>query len=591
MACATPNFTPHYYNLDIPINATQKHVKQAYRRLVKLIHPDKFKDPNQKKDALEAIQLVNEAYEVLTDNEKLLEYRYQYAPLGWDHAKHSLPLIWELNHWNEIWDNRCQNVTSTAPKPWFWHYDSGSTGSMCVASDELTGALGLDYLTGLNQKFCTATWVNLVHLFVDNGLPNSVSDNIWRRVESWRDGTLNGTKSKHEYLHFQRGCDHYQVMVSRKEAYIPWSQIPANTDWLTIGYGCELFCPDILILPFILYIIVLYLCLLICSSILKKLFTQLPPAFWPPSAISSPTSADSLVDDIMTRSQRESQSSAARPQSSSYLSEQDYYADGEATSRYSSDKLSQTQYYNAVASASQCRSTNPPHRSLSTQHSGMKETQNRSTNPSDKSLSTQYYTAKESQTPSTNPSDKSLSTQYYTAKESQTRSTNPTDKSSPTRFFSAEVQPPGSPVNPSQLLSLKSSERHWYYSDKDGAHDLPLRERRQPTAPYEPLRPRFVHYEDEQHADDERTPRLCMALTATGKPCQRRVSMVTPLTGSTVSGLVSPLCFQHRHIRKWIRNVSDQDLPTPGRSSFVGKLLESDRRRSLGRLRFEDEEV
>ncbi|KAJ8070743.1 hypothetical protein OCU04_001113 [Sclerotinia nivalis] len=568
MACGTPHFTPHYYNLDLPINATQKHVKQAYRRLVKLIHPDKFKDQDQRKNALEAIQLINEAYGVLTDKDKLLEYRYQCARFGWDcHAKYDLPLTWELNYWNEAWDNRCRNVTSTAPKPWFWHYDSGSTGSMCAASDEITRALGLDYLTEPDQRFCTATWVNLVHLFVDNGLPNSVSDNIWRWAESWRDGTLNGTKAKHEYLHFQRGCDHYQVMVSRKEAYIPWSQIPANTDWPTIGYACELFCPDILILPFILYIIVLYLFLFICLSILRKLSRQLSLAFWPPSAISSPTSADLLVDDIMTRSQRESQSSAARPQSSSCLSERDYYADGEATSMYSSDKLSQTQCYNAVAS--QCRSTNPSNRALSTQH----------------------YSAKETQTPYTNPSDRSLSTQYNTAKDSQTRSTNPADKSSPTRFFSAEVQPPGSPVNPSQLLSLKSSERHWYYSDKDGAHDLPLRERRKPSAPYEPLRPRFVHYEDEQHADDERTPRLCMALTATGKPCQRRVSTVTPLTGSTVSGLVSPLCFQHRHIRKWIRNVSDQDPTTPGRSSLAGKSPDSDRRRSSGRLRFEGEEV
>ncbi|CAD6447087.1 84eb23df-4d1b-4345-a1a4-d3d898bca6b4-CDS [Sclerotinia trifoliorum] len=555
MACVTPHFTPHYYNLDLPINATQKHVKQAYRRLVKLIHPDKIRDPDQKENALEAIHLINEAYRVLTDNEKLLEYRYQCERFEWDcHGKHDLPLTWELNYWNEEWNSRCRNVTSTAPKPWFWHYDSGSTGTMCVYSDQPIGPLGLDYLTEPDQSFCTATWVNLVHLFVDNGLPNPIGDNIWRWAESWRDRRLNGTKPKYEYLHFQRGCDHYQVMVSRKEAYTPWSQIPANTDWPTIGYACELFCPDILILPFTLYIIVLYLLLSICLSILRKLSRQLSLAFWPPSAISSPTLDDSLVDDIMTRSQRESQSSAVGPQSSSDISERDYYADGEATSRYSSDKLSQTQFYDSVAS------------------------QSRPTNPLGRALSTHNYSAEETQTPYTNLPDQSLPTRDYTASNSHTRSTNPTDISSPTQFFSAAAQPAGSPANPSQLLSLKSSEKHWYYSDKDGVHDLPLRERRNPLAPYEPLRPRFVHYEDEQYADDERTPRPCMALTATGKPCQRRVSMVTPLTGSTVSGLVSPLCFQHRHIRRWIRNISGQDPSTPGKSSLVGNLPGSERR-------------
>ncbi|APA06213.1 predicted protein [Sclerotinia sclerotiorum 1980 UF-70] len=556
MACGTPHFTPHYYNLDLPINATQKHVKQAYRRLVKLIHPDKIRDPNQKENALEAIQLINEAYRVLTDNEKLLEYRYQCARFEQDcHGRHDLSLTWELDYWNEEWNNRCRNVTSTAPKPWFWNYDSGSTGIMCVDSDQPIGALGLEYLTEPDQRFCTATWVNLVHLFVDNGLPNSVSDNIWRWAESWRDGSLNGTKPKHEFLHFQRGCDHYHVMVPRKEAYTPWSQIPANTDWPTIGYACELFCPDILILPFILYIIVLCLLLYICLSILRKLSRQISLAFWPPSAISSPTQVESLVVDLMTRSQREPQSSAAGPQSPSYISERDYYVDGEATSRYSSDKLSQTQCYNSV------------------------ELRRRPINPPNRALSTQNYSTEETQTPYINPSDESLPTQDYTAKDSQAGPANSTDKSSPTQFFSAEAQPVGSPVNPSQLLSLRSSERPWYYSDKDGANDLPLRERRRPTAPYEPLRPRFVHYEDEQYADDERTPRLCMALTATKKPCQRRVSMVTPLTGSTVSGLVSPLCFQHRHVRRWIRNHSDQDPFTLGKSSLVENSPGSGRRR------------
>ncbi|ESZ99172.1 hypothetical protein SBOR_0456 [Sclerotinia borealis F-4128] len=549
--CDTPDFTPHYYNLDLPIDATQKDIKEAYRRLVRIIHPDKFRDPDQKGSAFTAIQLITEAYEVLSDEEKREEYRL----LINNYQKYRFETKWELDYWDEKWRKKHHRDKGIRPKPWFWHYDPLAAGGMCISDEEDD--------VGTHKRFCTATWVNLAHLLVDNGLSNTISDNIWRRAETWRDGALNETQTQPIYMDFQRGCENFQLKIMKKEAFIPWSQIPSNTDWgPTLGYACELFCPDILIVPIMIILIIFYLFLFICVRIFRYLTRSPTPAFWPESAISTPTLADPLMDDIMTRSRRASHASAPRRQGSSSPSEQDYYADEEI---YPGDTSSQPQFHTAVTS----RRRSP-------------------TIPSDKSSPTQqFHSAVE--TPgrsSTNPSNKS-STQFYSAVATQGRSaTNPSERSPTTQSNRAGAEPQQEPMNPSQLLSLTSSERHYYYSDKN---DLPLRERRDPSVIPEPLCPRFVHYEDEDYADDEFSPRLCVALTATGKPCQRRVSIVTPLSGSTVDGLVSPLCFQHRNIRKWVRSnkedLNEQDTSrTPGRLLSLTKSPVVGKTRSSGRL-------
>ena len=66
----TPN---HYDTLHIHPAASQAEIKQAYRRLVKLYHPDS----NQKTADREQIIRINEAYEVLGDAQRRRSYDQQ----------------------------------------------------------------------------------------------------------------------------------------------------------------------------------------------------------------------------------------------------------------------------------------------------------------------------------------------------------------------------------------------------------------------------------------------------------------------------------------------------------------------------------
>ena len=63
----------HYETLNIDRNASQAEIKQAYRRLVKLFHPD----VNQKTTDSEKIISINAAYEVLSDAQKRQSYDRQ----------------------------------------------------------------------------------------------------------------------------------------------------------------------------------------------------------------------------------------------------------------------------------------------------------------------------------------------------------------------------------------------------------------------------------------------------------------------------------------------------------------------------------
>ena len=60
----------HYDNLHIPRDADEQTIRQAYRRLSKQYHPDL----NPSEDASRIMQLINRAYEVLSDPEKRAEH-------------------------------------------------------------------------------------------------------------------------------------------------------------------------------------------------------------------------------------------------------------------------------------------------------------------------------------------------------------------------------------------------------------------------------------------------------------------------------------------------------------------------------------
>lgn len=77
-------FQDYYKILGVDRNATQKQIREAYRKLARKYHPD-VQPPEKKEEAQEKFKQINEAYEVLSDPEK----REKYDRLGhnWQHGE------------------------------------------------------------------------------------------------------------------------------------------------------------------------------------------------------------------------------------------------------------------------------------------------------------------------------------------------------------------------------------------------------------------------------------------------------------------------------------------------------------------------
>jgi uncharacterized membrane protein/DnaJ-domain-containing protein 1 len=67
-------FRDYYAILGVPRDATQEQIKEAYRRLVKIYHPDRNPSP----EAEEMFKLINEAYQVLSDPARRAGYDVLY---------------------------------------------------------------------------------------------------------------------------------------------------------------------------------------------------------------------------------------------------------------------------------------------------------------------------------------------------------------------------------------------------------------------------------------------------------------------------------------------------------------------------------
>jgi DnaJ-class molecular chaperone len=65
----------HYHTLGIPVDATAERVKEAYRALVKMFHPDLFpSESDAQAEAGRRIREVNIAYAVLSHPERREQY-------------------------------------------------------------------------------------------------------------------------------------------------------------------------------------------------------------------------------------------------------------------------------------------------------------------------------------------------------------------------------------------------------------------------------------------------------------------------------------------------------------------------------------
>ncbi|POS88354.1 hypothetical protein EPUL_000019 [Erysiphe pulchra] len=83
--------TKDYYKvLGLPRDADERQIKAAYRRLVKIHHPDKaHKQGISKEEAEKKMAAVNEAHEILSDPE--LKRRYDHGDDPNDHGSHNQP--------------------------------------------------------------------------------------------------------------------------------------------------------------------------------------------------------------------------------------------------------------------------------------------------------------------------------------------------------------------------------------------------------------------------------------------------------------------------------------------------------------------
>ena len=64
----------YYMILGIPKTATQAQIKEAYLKLARVNHPDRFQDPEKRTQAAETIQTINESYNHLRDQKLRREY-------------------------------------------------------------------------------------------------------------------------------------------------------------------------------------------------------------------------------------------------------------------------------------------------------------------------------------------------------------------------------------------------------------------------------------------------------------------------------------------------------------------------------------
>lgn len=106
----------HYEILEIPKTATEEEIRSAYRRLMRMQHPDRFSPGSEKwLQANMRTQVINVAYNTLKDTQKREEYDYLYfkqrepSPRQQDNRTHTTEAD-KLAEWSEDWRTMQSNV-------------------------------------------------------------------------------------------------------------------------------------------------------------------------------------------------------------------------------------------------------------------------------------------------------------------------------------------------------------------------------------------------------------------------------------------------------------------------------------------------
>ncbi|KAK4694065.1 hypothetical protein P7C70_g8809, partial [Phenoliferia sp. Uapishka_3] len=71
---SSTNVESYYAILNLPLTATSSEIQSSYRRLAPLLHPDRHPSPSQKQAADRSFQLLQTAFEVLSDPHKRAIY-------------------------------------------------------------------------------------------------------------------------------------------------------------------------------------------------------------------------------------------------------------------------------------------------------------------------------------------------------------------------------------------------------------------------------------------------------------------------------------------------------------------------------------
>ena len=64
------NMTDYYRVLEVEYGASQEQIKTRYKQLVRVYHPDRFVDPDDKRFVEQKLQDINEAYNALMHPER-----------------------------------------------------------------------------------------------------------------------------------------------------------------------------------------------------------------------------------------------------------------------------------------------------------------------------------------------------------------------------------------------------------------------------------------------------------------------------------------------------------------------------------------